>query len=49
MKSGTESVNGDEELAELEKEKEELATKVLELEVLDALFTLDEVSQMLWE
>jgi len=47
--SGTESVNGDGKLAELEKEKAEQAKKVLEMEVLDALFTMNEVSQMLQE
>ena len=44
-----ESINGDEELVELEREKAEQVKKVLEMEVSDALFTLDEVSQTLWE
>ena len=44
-----ESVDGDQELSELEKEKAKQAKKPLEMEVSDTLFTLDEVSQMLQE
>jgi len=52
MRSGTESMDGAQELAELEKEKEELAKKVSEMEVekelLDMLFLLDDADQTLW-
>ena len=49
MRSRMESMDRDEELVGLEKEKEVLAKKVLEMEVSDTLFALDEVGQTLWE
>jgi len=51
MRSGTESMDGSQELAELVKEKEVLAKKVLEMEVekelLDVLFPLDGMNETL--
>jgi len=47
--SGMESINGDQELLELQKEKEEQAKKVSEMEVMESLFTLEEMNQTLRE
>jgi len=46
-RSGTESMEGSQELLELLKEKEESTKKVSEMEVLGVLFLLDEVDQIL--